>query len=121
MHSDQIPSRRRFKPEEKLKLIRESEEPGNSLSTVSRKYGIHVTQLYYWRRLMKEGQIEALVSQEKVVPLSELKALEKKIKDLERILGRKSLEIEVLKEAVTLARKKKLISQEPLHGVEDFE
>jgi len=69
---------------------------------------------------MKEGQIEAVKAEEKVVPQSELKALEKRIIELERILGRKSLEVEILKEAVRIGRKKKLISQEPLLGLEDF-
>jgi transposase len=69
---------------------------------------------------MKEGQIEAIELQERVVPISELKALEKKINDLERILGRKSLEVEILREAVRIGREKKLISQEPLRGLGDL-
>jgi transposase len=121
MQSHSMSIRRRFSPEEKLKIIRESEEPNNSISLISRKYGIHMTQLYHWRRLMKAGQIEAIKSEEELVPASELKALQKKLKELERILGKKTVENEILKEAVIIARKKKLISQEPLRGVEDFE
>jgi transposase len=113
-------NRRFFSVEEKLKILRETEAPDNSISIVSRKYGIHMTQLYRWRNLTKSGQIEAMQSEEEVVRISELKALQKKIQELERILGKKTVQIEILKEAVTIARKKKLISQELLQGVDDF-
>ena len=69
---------------------------------------------------MKEGQLEAVRSEEKVIPISEAKALQKKINELERVLGRKTLENEILKEAVRLGREKKQISLEPLQGLEDF-
>ena len=113
-------ARRRFSAEEKLKIIEESLNPENSTSQVARKYGIHPCQLYAWRKLMKEGQLEAINAEEKVVPISDLKALQKKINELERVLGRKTLEVEILKEAVKIGREKKLISQEPLLGLDDF-
>jgi transposase len=113
-------ARRRFSPEDKLKIVEESMEPANSTSSVARKYGIHPCQVYGWRKLMKEGQLEAIEAEEKVVPISELKAMQKKINELERILGRKTLEVEILKEAVKVGREKKLISQELLQGVENF-
>jgi transposase len=113
-------ARRRFTPEEKVRIVEESQALNNSSSSIARKYGIHPAQLYTWRKLMKEGQIEAVGAEEKVVPVSDLKALEKRILELERILGRKTLEAEILKEAVRIGRKKKLISQEPLRGLDDF-
>ncbi|KAB8040841.1 transposase [Silvanigrella paludirubra] len=112
--------RRRFTAEEKLRIVEETLQPESSTSSVSRKYRIQPSQLYVWRRLMKEGQMEAVEAEEKVVPISELKALQKKIHELERILGRKTLEVEILKEAVKIGREKKLISQEPLQGLGDF-
>ena len=69
---------------------------------------------------MKEGQLEAIDSEEKVVPLSDLKSLQRKISELEKVLGRKTLELEILKESVRVGREKKLISQEPLLGLGDF-
>ena len=115
-----IRKRRRFSAEEKLKIVEESYLPENSQSTVARKYGIQPCQLYFWRKLMKEGQLEAIDSEEKVVPLSDLKSLQRKISELEKVLGRKTLEVEILKEAVRVGREKKLISQEPLQGLGDF-
>lgn len=113
-------ARRRFTSDEKLRIVEESLSPENSISATARKYAIHPAQLYTWRKLMKDGQIEAVTSGEKVVPMSEVKALQKKVGELERILGRKTLEVEILREAVRIGREKKLISQEPLHGLEDF-
>ena len=45
----------------------------------------------------------------------------KRIKKLEQVLGQKTLENEILREAIQIGREKKLISRQPLRGVEDFE
>jgi transposase len=42
-----------------------------------------------------------------VVPASEARRLEEKVRQLERLLGRKTREVEILKEALDLARLKK--------------
>ena len=55
-------------------------------------------------------EIKALDSEENVVPESELKALKNRIKELERALGKKTLEVDTLKELIEVAREKKLIS-----------
>lgn len=70
---------------------------------------------------MEAGALTAVGSEERVVPESELKAAEERIRRLERLLGQKTEEVEVLKEAVKIAREKKLISRKPLRGVEGFE
>ena len=44
---------------------------------------------------------------EDVVAASEVRRLEQRVRDLERMLGRKTLEVEILKEALDLARVKK--------------
>ena len=46
-----------------------------------------------------------------MVPESELKEAKARIRELERLLGKKTLEAEILKDAVELARSKKLISR----------
>ncbi len=69
---------------------------------------------------MTQRQLCAVDKEENVFPESEKKTKEKKIRELERLLGRKTIEIECLKEAVRIVREKKLISRESLHGVENF-
>jgi hypothetical protein len=43
---------------------------------------------------------------EDVVPASEARKLEDRVRELERLLGRKTMEVEILKEALDLARTK---------------
>lgn len=110
----------RFSAEQKRIFIEEAHTVDNSISIVARKYGIAPSCLYEWRRQMEEGSLQSLKSGESVVPVSEVKALKAKIRDLERILGQKTVQLEILKEAVELGREKKLISRAPLQGVDGF-
>ncbi len=116
-----VQRRRRWSSQEKEAIVRETLEPGNSVSLVARKYNIAPSQLFQWRRFMENGASKGIENEEELVPQSEVKKLEQRIKSLERLLGRKTEENEILKEAVILARKKKLISQKPLEGIEGFE
>ena len=70
---------------------------------------------------MENGALTAVDKEERVIPESELNKALERIKRLERLLGQKTEEVEVLKEAVRIGREKKLISRKPLAGVEDFE
>jgi len=58
---------RTFSPEQKIKIVEESFLPDNSMSYVARKYGIHPCQVHTWRKLMKDGQREAISLAEPVV------------------------------------------------------
>lgn len=116
-----VQRRRRWTPAEKKALVEETYAPGVSVSYIARKHGISPSQLFYWGRRMEEGALMGVGAEERVVPESEVKQLKKQVKELERLLGRKTMEVEILKEAVTIAREKKLISRSPLRGVEGFE
>ena len=111
---------RRWSPEEKRAIVQETYQPGMSVSIIARKYGILPNQLFYWRRCMENGALTGIKANEEVVPISEYKVMQKRVRELERALGRASLGVEILKEAVRIGRKKKLISQQPLEGMEDF-
>jgi transposase len=50
---------------------------------------------------------------------SEVRALRRRIRELERVLGRKTLENEILREAVQVAQEKKLLSRLPSLPDED--
>jgi transposase len=67
--------RRRFSAAEKISLVEEASIPGMNISAVARKYAISPSQLFSWRRLMKDGEIKAVESEEEVVPVSEVKVL----------------------------------------------
>ena len=115
-----VQRRRRWSPAEKKAIVEESEGPGMSISAVARKYDLHPNQLFTWRRLMHEGALSAVKAGESVVPVSEAKELRNRIRELERLLGRKTMEVEILKDAVRIAREKKLISRVPLLEKEDI-
>jgi transposase len=116
-----VQRRRNYSAEEKQRMVEEADQPGSSPSFVARKYGISSSLIFRWRRLVKEGGREAVGADEEVVPASEVRALKAKIRELERVLGRKTVENEILKEAVQLAHQKKLISRMPLLPPDDGE
>ena len=100
-------------------MVEEAEQPGASVSSVARKYGINPNQLFHWRRLMRQGSLSAVQADEEVVPVSEVKQLKARVRELERLLGRKTMEAEILKEALELSREKKLLLRMPLRDRED--
>jgi len=84
------------------------------VSSVSRRFGVSPSQVFKWRRLVEEGTMSVLGADESVVPESDVKVLKGRIRELERLLGRKTLENEILKDAIEIAREKKLLSRSPL-------
>ena len=106
---------------EKKRIVEETYLSGNSVSYVARQHGISPGLLYKWRQAMEDGALTAVACEEPVVSQQEIKKLKHRIRELEAALGRKTLTVEILKEAVKLGREKKLISRQPLVGVEDFE
>ncbi|UPT35411.1 IS3 family transposase [Pseudomonas amygdali] len=100
--------RRRWSTDQKLAMVRESLEPGQSVSVVARRNGINANQLFLWRKLYQDGSLSAVSAGEAVVPASELTDALKQIRELQRMLGKKTMEAEVLKEAVEIARSRKL-------------
>lgn len=105
------PRRRRWSAEQKKAMVLEAEQPGMSICLVARKYELHPNQLFRWRRLLHEGALTAMRAEEELVPASDVRELRRQIRELERLLGRKTLENEILKDALRIAREKKLISR----------
>lgn len=103
----QMVARKRWTASQKLRIIEATMQPGNSVSRVARQHGVSPAMVYKWRKLMLEGGAVAVEADEQVVRVSEVAGLKKRIAELERVLGKKTLEIEVLKAAVELGRKKK--------------
>ncbi|EMQ0714691.1 TPA: IS3 family transposase, partial [Klebsiella michiganensis] len=102
--------RRRRTTQEKIAIVQQSFEPGMTVSLVARQHGVAASQLFLWRKQYQEGSLTAVAAGEQVVPASELAAAMKQIKELQRLLGKKTMENELLKEAVEYGRAKKLDS-----------
>jgi transposase len=66
-----------------------------SVSLVARKHGISPSLLFKWRQRMAEGGREAIRADDVMIGAAKV-----------RLLGRKTLEVKILKEALAAARAK---------------
>ncbi|EJU4884726.1 IS3 family transposase [Escherichia coli] len=106
--------RRRRTTQEKIAIVQQSFEPGMTVSLVARQHGVAASQLFLWRKQYQEGSLTDVAAGEQVVPASELAAAMKQIKELQRLLGKKTMENELLKEAVEYGLCKKVDSARAL-------
>jgi transposase len=107
--------RRRWSAEEKLAIVRESFDSGRTVSTVARQHGVSPSQLFHWRKLHQDGSLTGVVAGD-VVPASELSEALKQIKELQRLLGKKTMENEMLREAVETMKSQKRSASPSLPG-----
>ena len=101
--------RRRWSAAEKLRIVEETLQGHDSISAVARRNGVAPNLLYRWRKLMLEGGSIAVSGDDSVTSNRTVREMEARIRELERQLGRKTLEVEILKEALNKARSKKPI------------
>jgi transposase len=83
-------------PEEKWQIVQEGIKSGN-VSETCRRHGIAPSLLYRWKDEAEQGAKAALGGKSAAAGESEK---DQRIRQLERTLGRKSLEIEILKNVV---------------------
>ena len=106
--------RRRRTTQEKIAIVQQSFEPGMTVSLVARQHGVAASQLFLRSKQYQEGSLTAVAAGVQVVPASDLAAAMNKIQSLQRLLGKKTMENELLKEAVEYGRAKKWIAHAPL-------
>ena len=99
--------RRHWSTAEKLRIVEETLDERESVSLVARRNGVAPNLLYRWRRLMLEGGSVAVAGDDEVTSNRQVREMENRIRELERQLGRKTMEVELLKEALDRARPKK--------------
>ena len=87
-------TKRRWSPEEKLAIVMESHSSGMSVGSVAMIHGIHPNQLSAWRREVRQGKLEARAADAENIELSNAR---RRIRELERLLGAKTLEVELLR------------------------
>lgn len=75
-------------------------------SELSRELGIARSLIQRWKHLAAAGSDTAVAANEAVVPLSELRTAQQRIRELERALGRKTMEVEILQAARDEIKKK---------------
>jgi transposase len=108
--------RRRWSASKKMRIVEETLEEGASISVVARRNGVAPNVLYRWRRLMLDGGAVAVSEDDDVSSNRAARQMEERIRELERQLGRKTLEVEILKEALdkTPSKKRTWLAQSQL-------
>ena len=99
--------RRRWLAAEKLRIIEETLEDGASISVVARRNGVTPNLRYRWRRLMLDEGAVAVSEDDDVTSNRAVRQMEDRIRELELQFGRKTIEVEILKEALDKTRSKK--------------
>ncbi len=70
-----------------------------SLAELTRELDVSPSVVRRWKHLGERGSETAMEANDEVVPIRELKAANDRIRELERALGKKSLEVEILQAA----------------------
>ncbi len=70
-------------------MVAEGEQPSMSVSLIARRHCVSAGLLLHWKKLMRDVGMSTIESGEGGVSSSEVKALNKKVRELERMLGRK--------------------------------
>jgi len=89
------PTRRTFTPQQKLEIVQTLARGDKQLTALAREHGVDHTTIYRWRDQVRAGALDALSGQRQAPD----QAAEARIRELERTLGRKTLELEILGEA----------------------
>lgn len=84
-------TRRQYSPEFKFQVTLEVLQSDKSLAEIARAYDVHPVTVSSWKRRFEEHGAEVFGGKE------EVKLYEQKLADLERMLGKKEVEIALLK------------------------
>jgi len=88
---------RRWTAQQKLEIVLAGLKGDRSVRDVCREHGISETLYYGWRDKLLEGGLATLAGKQE---RSGEKELRKRIRELERTLGRKTYELEIAGEAL---------------------
>lgn len=91
-----------FKRDQIARVIRKEV----TFAELSRELGIDQSVVRRWQHLIDGGSRSAVAANGEVVPASELRAAQQRIRELERTLGKKTMEVEILHAAREEVKKK---------------
>ena len=91
---------------EKIAIVRETLVPGVTAAHVARRHGVSINLLYYWRRVYKDIAAAELEAAEAASPdEQQLADLRLQVRNLERLLGQRTLEVALLREQLEGAKR----------------
>src|SRR5262245_56513465 len=91
--------RRMFTPEFKRQQIEQVLRGEVTIAELSRELQISRNLLARWKGLIAQAAETAVESNEDVVPASEFRAAQQQIRELQRLIGKQAVELEILRAA----------------------
>ena len=92
--------RRRWSAAEKRRIAEETFEAGATVKSVAMRYQVAPNQISAWRRVVTKGPLGAPGRSNSAATTSDYEALQGQVRELQRLLGRKTLEVEVLRDVL---------------------
>ncbi|MBF0491233.1 MAG: transposase [Deltaproteobacteria bacterium] len=89
--------RHHYSSEDKQKILAEAEKDGETISSIARKHDISASQLFLWKKQLNGKSKKTSVLPPESSPLTQ-NNYQEYIAELERVLGKKTVEVEQLKE-----------------------
>ncbi len=105
--------RRIFTVEFKRGVVQQLAKGEKTLAELSRELDIQPSVIRQWTRRVEAGAKTAVAANEDVVPASLLREAQARIKELERALGRKQMEVEILQAAQEIVKKSPWLRKGP--------
>ena len=97
--------RRFFTAEFKQQVVVRIRHGESTVAEVARELDIQPTLIRKWIKLTERGSIAAVEAGEEVVPMSRVRELEKQVRDLQRLVGKQAMTIEILEAAREVVKK----------------
>src|SRR4030095_2022812 len=97
--------RRVFTVEFKRCVVQQLLKGEKTLAEVSRELDIQPSVVRQWKRRFEAGATAAVATNEDVVPVSALREAHQRSRGLERLVGKKQMEIEILQAAQEVVKK----------------
>ena len=96
-------TRKRYTAEEKVKILREMQEAGKSISQVAEEFGVHPNNIFKWRKQHLEMGVQGFKTSRKDISL---KAKDRKITALQETIKLKDEVIAELAQELLALKKK---------------
>ena len=110
-HPRKADGRRVFSAEFKRATVQRVLTGEKTVAELSRELDIVPSVIRTWARRSEAGAATAVAANEDVVPASQLREAYSRIRELERLLGRKQMEIEILEAARDVVKSARRVTQ----------
>src|SRR3989454_5763606 len=116
-HRRKADGRRVFSTEFKRDTVQRILTGEKTVAALSRELDIAPSVIRNWKRFAEAGAATAGQGREDVVPASQLREAYAKIREVERALGRKTMEVEILRTAQEGVKKTASLRREAARGL----